>query len=70
MIMRNESCKNVQFPSVMLNNEMLLQAEFVKYLGHLNSILDNCDMSRQCSQLYAHKTCSASEMFVYNNLKC
>ena len=32
-IMRNKSCKNVQFPSFMLNNEMLLEAEFVKYLA-------------------------------------
>ena len=48
LIMRNKSCKNVQFPSFMLNNEMLLEAEFVKYLGHLisNSMLDKCDISR------------------------
>ena len=30
MIMRNKCCKNVQCPSFMLNNEMLLEAEFVK----------------------------------------
>ena len=61
MIMRNKICKNVQFPSFMLNNEMLLEAKFVKYLGNLilNSMQDNCNMSRQCRQLYAQdKMCS------------
>ena len=55
MKMRNRSCKNVQFPSFMLGNDTLIEAESVKYLGHIisNSMLDDNDISRQCRQLYA-----------------
>ena len=55
MIMRNRSCKNVQFLSFMLDNDTLTEAESVKYLGHIisNSMLDDNDISRQCRQLYA-----------------
>ena len=45
----------MQFPSFMLGNDTLIEAESVKYLGHIisNCMLDDNDISRQCRQLYA-----------------
>ena len=53
MIMKNRSCKNVQFPRFMLDNDTLIEAECVKDLGHIisNSVRDDNDISRQCRQL-------------------
>ena len=45
----------MQFPSFVLGNDTLIEAESVKYLGHIisNSLLDDNGIPRQCRQLYA-----------------
>lgn len=62
-----------QFPSFMLNNETLLETEFVKCLGHLisNSTLDNrviviCSMEHSPRKmLYMFRQCKENIVVTY-----